>query len=831
MCYNKKNTWKFRYNKWIKWTFLWVFICMNLFSTGFSQQIKNYHDFSVAKIVIPKDLSEAGQAALQMLVEEIEKRTMIELPTTLQWPDSSTPVIAVGTGTSFNNNGPFDKHIIELSNKASEGFSIKVINEVRNAPTLFIIGNDSRGMLFGVGYFLRKISMFPGKLLVPNDINTDTYPIVPLRGHQLGYRPKTNAYDGFTEDMWEQYIRDLIVFGTNSIEIMPPITDDASTSPMFPLPQMEMMIKMDKILEKYNLNVWIWYPQMFGDYTKPENVEKSMEDNRKIFSQLSKIDAIFVPGGDPGHLQPKVLFNYLEKETRLLRQFHPKAEMWVSPQGYSAEWMDEFLQLLKEEPEWLTGVVHGPQISMDVNELRKVIPAKYPIRQYPDITHSLDAQYAVPNWDFAFAATQNRESINPRPVGQSAIFHADSIASKCGFITYSEGVNDDVNKIVWSGLGWNPDANLMEILQDYSRYFIGPDYTDDFAQGILNLEQNWNGPLLGNSLVYTNHSMFQLMEKRALPNVRLNWRFQMALYRSYYDAYNRSRLLYETQLEDEAMNILRKSSEMGSLLVMEQAKDVLDKAKLKNVAEDWRQRVFELAEALFQSTRMQLSVEKYYAIAVRRGANLDLISYPLNDRLWLEEQFKRIAQINIEQDRLNEIEKITNWKNPGPGGFYDDLGDLGNQPHLVLEESYKDDPSFYHSPFVGFALNRRTMNWRISWNRYMQTLYGHPLKMHYSSLDKTAQYEVKVTYIGRAIRMVADEDMVVHDYIRRARTAVIKPVTFDIPLEATKDGDLTLKWNVELGGGGTGRGCQIGEVWLMKKREEPVERFPRRQRN
>ena len=811
-------------NKWMTWTTLMVFVCMNVGSIGFSQQIKNYNDFSASKIVISQDLSETEQAALQILMEEVEKRTMIELPTTLQWPDSSTPVIAIGTASSFNNKGPFNQHIIESSTKAAEGFSIKVINEVRNAPTLFIIGNDARGMLFGVGYFLRKISMTPGKILVPNDLNIDTYPIVPLRGHQLGYRPKTNAYDGLTEDMWEQYIRDLIVFGTNSIELMPPITDDVSTSPMFPLPQMEMMIKMDKILEKYNLNVWIWYPQMFGDYTKQENVEKAMEDNRKIFSQLSKIDAIFVPGGDPGGLQPKVLFNYLEKETRLLHQFHPKAEMWVSPQGFNGERMDEFIQLVKEEPEWLSGVVHGPQISMDVNELRKVIPAKYPIRQYPDITHSLDAQYAVPNWDFAFAATQNRESINPRPVGQSAIFHADSIASKCGFITYSEGLNDDVNKIVWSGLGWNPDANLMDILQDYSRYFIGPDYTNDFAQGIFNLEQNWNGPLLGNSLVYTNHSMFQSMEKRALPDVRLNWRFQMALYRSYYDAYNRSRLLYETQLEDEAMNILRKASEVGSLIVMEQAKDILDKAKLKNVAEDWRQRIFELAEALFQSIRMQLSVEKYYGIRVIRGANLDLISYPLNDRIWLEEQFNRIDTIDNEQDRLNEIEKITNWKNPGPGGFYDDLGDLGNQPHLVLGESYEDDPSFYHSPFVGFAvgysfLRGRTMNLRVSWGRYMQTLYGHPLKMHYSNLDKTAQYEVKVTYIGRAIRLVADEDMVVHDYTRRARAAEIGPVSFDIPLEATKDGELTLKWNMKLGQGGTGRGCQIAEVWLMKKQD------------
>ena len=814
-----KNSWKSVCYGWIRWTFVLFSLVLTMVRTGFSQQPGTFNDFSTSKIVISQDLSQLSrteQATVQMLVEEIKKRTTIELTATLEWPDSSIPVIAVGIASKFDNKGPFTKLSVESLDKADEGFNIKVINEKRKAPTVFIIGNDTRGMLFGVGYFLRKISMQPGKILIPDDLNIDTHPLVPLRGHQLGYRPKTNAYDGLTEDMWEQYIRDLIVFGTNSIELMPPITDDARTSPMFPLPQMEMMIKMDKILEKYDLNVWIWYPEMFGDYTKQENVQKALDDNRNIFSQLSKIDAVFVCGGDPGNLAPKLLFAQLEKKARILHEFHPKAEMWVSPQGFDSEELEEFIQLLKEEPSWLTGVVHGPQISMDVNEFRKVIPAKYPIRQYPDITHSLDSQYPVPNWDFAFAVTENRECINPRPLEQSYIFHADSMTSKCGFITYSEGLNDDINKIVWSGLGWNPKANLMEILQDYSRYFIGPDYTNDFAQGIFDLEQNWEGPLLSNSLVYTNLSKFQSMEKRALPNVRLNWRFQQTLYRAYYDAYNRSRLLYETQLEDEAMNFLRKAPETGSLIALEQAKDILDKAKLRNISEDWRQRVFELAEALFQSTRMQLSVQKYYAIGIRRGANLDLISYPLNDRLWLEEQFTRIAKIDNEQGRLNEIEKIANWKNPGPGGFYDDLGDLGNQPHLVLGEDYKDDPSFYHSPFVGFAQSGRSTNLRVSWGQYVQTLYGYPLKMHYSNLDKISQYEVKVTYMSTTpIRLVADEDILVHDYTKRG--AEVGPVSFNIPLEATKDGDLTLKWNMEPGKGGTGRGCQIAEVWLIKK--------------
>ena len=105
-----------------------------------------------------------------------------------------------------------------------------------------------------------------------------------------------------------------------------------------------------------------------------------------------------------------------------------------------------------------------------------------------------------------------------------------------GCISYSEGCNDDVNKAVWSALGWNPEANVIDILRDYSRYFIGERYTEDFAQGLLALEKNWQGPLIANETVDTTLQQFQAMERAASPRDKLNWRFQEALYRAYYDA-------------------------------------------------------------------------------------------------------------------------------------------------------------------------------------------------------------------------------------------------------------------------------------------------------
>ena len=67
-----------------------------------------------------------------------------------------------------------------------------------------------------------------------------------------------------------------------------------------------------------------------------------------------------MPGGDPGHTQPKYMFNLLEKETAVLHKYHPKAQMWMSPQGFNHEWIEEFFDPHgRPEPQWMSGIVFG----------------------------------------------------------------------------------------------------------------------------------------------------------------------------------------------------------------------------------------------------------------------------------------------------------------------------------------------------------------------------------------------------------------------------------------------------------------------------------------
>jgi len=614
--------------------------------------------------------------------------------------------------------------------------------------------------------------------------------------------------------------RDLAVFGTNSIELIPPRSDDADDSPHFPLPKMRMNAEISRIANEYGLDVWVWYPAMDKDYSDPKTVELALNEWAEFFKRMPRLDAVFVPGGDPGHTQPKYMFALLEKQTQNLHRYHPNAQMWMSPQGFNKEWMDEYYALVNQEPIWLSGIVFGPQVRVSYRELREKTPRKYPIRFYPDITHSVQSQYPVPDWDTVYALTEGREGPNPRPTTEAQIFRLNRDYF-VGFLTYSEGCNDDVNKIVWSQLGWDPKANVVDILREFARYFIGDRYAEGFAQGLMALERNWQGPLLTNSNVYTTLQQFRELERIATPQVLLNWRFQQALYRAYYDAYDRSRLIHETALEDEAMAKLADAKRLGSLIAMAEAEAILERAVTHPVSQEWRARVHEMAEALYQSIRAQLSVTRYKAIAIGRGANLDSIDVPLNDRPWLTYKFSEIRKMTTEAERLKAIDEIVNWTNPGPGGFYDDLGNLTHQPHLVRGPGADKDPDFRQSSLVGFAGGGRSegqVPWRFSWKNHAESLFDAPLEMRYTDLDPSAQYKLRLIYAGEGmspIRLIADDKYEIHPFIKKEFPP--KPLEFDMPVEATKDGQLSLKWYRTPGLGDSGRGCQVSEVWLIKK--------------
>ena len=134
-------------------------------------------------------------------------------------------------------------------------------------------------------------------------------------------------------------------------------------------------------------------------------------------------------------------------------------------------------------------------------------------------------------------------------------------------------------------------------------------------------------------------AQFQDMERTAAPALLGNWRFQQALYRAYFDAYVQSRLVEETAQVERALAVLRRVEDIGwtpeplqigaapsagspngrdPMLLLEEARSILQQSMIQSASGSLRGRVLELGEALFQSIRMQLAVERYRGEAVVR---------------------------------------------------------------------------------------------------------------------------------------------------------------------------------------------------------------------
>ncbi|NOY59327.1 MAG: hypothetical protein GXO75_10440 [Calditrichaeota bacterium] len=806
-----------------------VFLFLGLFfySFNFSAAQTNI-DLSESVIVIPSKMESLEQKAVSVLQEEIQKRTGILLETSKVWPKKARPVIAIGLETQIQDFAGSFTRPGQKEKPGKEGFQLFL--KASPSPVIVVSGHDPRGVFYGVGKLLRELTLKSGSIAIPENLDIVSTPRYRIRGHQLGYRPKTNAYDAWDAAQFDQYIRELAIFGANSIEIMPPRTDDDRTSPHMKRPAMEMIIKQAEIADSYGMDVWMWYPNMGSDYSHADSIAKELQERDKVFKKIKHISAVLVPGGDPGDLHPDILFAWLEKMAGVLQKYHPNAKIWVSPQAFrpTKEWLDAFYKNVNRHYPWFGGVVFGPWIKTPLPEMRKIVDADIPIRRYPDITHSISCQYPVKDWDLAFAMTLGRECYNPRPVAERAIHNAlDEFAD--GSLSYSEGINDDVNKFVWSSLDWDPDMPVIEILREYSRFFVHPDFSEDIARGLISLERNWQGPLLCNTSVDVTLRQWQDMEKSAPPRVKQNYRFQMGLLRAYYDAYVRARLINETALETEAREALRRAPELGSGKSINMAESILRQKEKKPVAQSYKQKCWQIADFLFQAIGSQTSVNKYQA-QDGRGNFMDYIDVPLNDAVWLLSQFKTIRDLTSEGERLAAIEQLINRTDPGPGGFYDNPGISVETPRLGSYPDWKDDPGSLKSPRVSFGVGLRGEEWvhtvqakgfdgsptPLAWMNQVTTLYDTPLNLIYTNLDPQSEYILKVAYTGRfrsQIQLTANDTFQIHKMMKTGTTPIWE---FPIPKDATRNGKLKLTW---ICGEGE-RGTQVAEVWLMKKRKE-----------
>ncbi len=429
------------------------------------------------------DVSDDGpvvRTAQRVLTEEIAKRTGIDLNNSTTSGDGKNSSIVL----CRVDNAPAQlRDFVKAMNvpEQAEGFSIAVDNKGQ-VPVVVLAGRDERGVLFAAGRLLLQLRMKNKLLELPADYRVATAPRYPHRGHQIGYRQLAHCYDAWTPDTYEQYMRELAVFGANAFETM-----NFSGSPHAKVSNEEMAAGWSRICGNYGFDFWLFTSAFGGEGKSPEREQRTLESRLDVIRRIPDLDHVYLSGGDGGtsHARPDLMFEWAGRFAEEARKINPDLGIWVSNQGFGPEANNGFFDYLQQQqPEWVTGVVYGAWSRILLDEQRARVPRKYPIRRYSDIGHCLRSQYPVPGWDRALAQTLGREPFAPRPKGHARIHNLfDEYAD--GFVTYSDGVGDDVNKFVWNALGWDPDQDLNDIMLDYARFFYGWDIAEQVRKGLF----------------------------------------------------------------------------------------------------------------------------------------------------------------------------------------------------------------------------------------------------------------------------------------------------------------------------------------------------------
>lgn len=712
--------------KQLLWQILFATFCVCSFFTN-AQVI----DLSKAGLVISNSIHSPQKETYQrVLQEEWKERTQSVLGLSSNQP--STIILTIQGASDLTSF-----HVPKSFSNKAEGFKI-VHEKVNGKEVLWLIGADERGVLFAIGEFLRTANLTKNKALFDKKFEKESAPLYSLRGHQLGYRNTANSWDSWNFVQYEKYIRELAFFGTNAIENIP--FQEGAPGPHMKIPRDEMNLKMSEICRDYGLEYWVWTPGDV-DLSKSENVESEVKQHAEFYKKCPRLDGVFFPGGDPGNNHPRDVMPFLKAIAAELKKSHPNAGMWISLQGFSDAQVNYFYDYLeKYQPDWLTGVVSGPS-SPDMANTRFRLPKKYKHRHYPDLTHTVRCQYPTENWDQAFALTEGREVSNPQPFYYAKV-HNRYAALTDGFLAYSDGVHDDVNKVVWSQMAWDPQKDVRNVMVEYARLFYGNSLAETVADGVFALERNWVGPVEENGAIETTFQFWQNLEAKN-PQLHSNWRWQQMVMRAYYDTYVKRRKSYEQNLEKEANQILLQAKEIGLDKAMDLALAKVNQADKERISPELREKIVNYCEALFQSIGMQTSVPKYQASGYERGAILDFIDYPLNNRWWLSDEFEKIKKMPTEAQKWDRIQVLATWENPGPGSYYDNISDLSKGPRVKTRTEDATDVLWENN-----GMSRK---------RLSTQLFQNFPQLEYSDLDPNGHYFIRISGFGEALLRVDGE--------------------------------------------------------------------------
>lgn len=427
------------------------------------------------------------------------------------------------SGASVSTNG--DAQLtVELEIKPGIGKEAFKITDGKNGR-IRIIGNDPRGVLYGVGKFLRT-SAYGKDGFTAGEWRGTSVPEKATRGIYFATH-FYNYYQNAPVDEVERYIEDLALWGINSLMFWfdmhhfngvndPEAKDLNSRLKRFAACAKRIGLETGFIMignEGYaNSPVELRavpggsrggnYPEVICP-NKPGGMDYILQVRNDFFKWAQEIQPDYIciwpydqggcgcadckPWGSNGFIKCAKAVSELAKKKL------PGTKVMLSTWYFdSTEWAGLSEQLATDHS-WVD-MIMAEDIDINGYKLSYLPPlaGNLPTVGFPEIS-----MYNTFPWG-GFGAT-------PLPNHLAGQWERMRDRLSGGF-PYSEGIFDDMSKVVYAQWYWDPDLSADEILREYIAYEYSPDVVGEILKVIAILEQNhhmrwWPGKLEGVKLM------------------------------------------------------------------------------------------------------------------------------------------------------------------------------------------------------------------------------------------------------------------------------------------------------------------------------------------
>ncbi len=790
-----------------------------------------------AAVIIPAGYADQAETRVaEILRERIQRRS--ELPIAIEdAPNGAALRIYIGrVGGSQGFDEARRGAGIELpGNKRpyEEGFAIQSACAPDGGHDVHIWAADKRALLYGAGELLRRIVYEADSIRIGN-FEVSTAPAYRIRGasaNQGGTMRQVTGARAWTSGEWQDYVIETALAGTNMHYAA---GSDFDFVKSLDLLAVRTGCRPNQLPDRAYPPEW--QATEMGRYvcpSIPEAREALFDYWDTELRRRRPHDVLRFYAGDPGGCRcddcapwGKTFVELSEAFAAIWLEANPESSVQIVNQDVDNAGDRAIFDYLQEEPrEWLDAISYGPgsnamseyfrpelredlfeyprhgPINRYLAEILNEIPARHDIVHYSDITHWISAQYEVDHPEPNIFNVYGRRTFHARPQAFYNVFQQIMPFSE-GDIIYSEGYHDEFHQFLWQRLLWDPHQSLDDVLMDYCTYHFGPDAAPLMARALRILEKNLETPLAHNEGV---NEYYMLVREAGwlIPEhyIEQDHRWHLHMQKAALDKYVQLRLLREKARSSTIYRLLEDGLERGEEgEAVAAAQDALAEP-IENS---------EMRRLLAEAGELGDVTEERFAVRNVGYFNLDR---PLTEMPWLERELEEAAQADGDQ-RREQIERIVYYDVVGPGEFYDDAGNPDRQPRLVRGST------FNARPFMD-PTNRPSQN-TIAYT----LMEPEGVAFHYTGLESDVSYRVRMTMVAPRLpqtmtagapelrlaqHVLADGEYIARDVEFPEYTA--EHFEFDIPAEATTDGEVTIALEPVDGGIAT----VVSEVWLLRE--------------